>query len=270
MATTDQISPGKITGFTDNKWVARIFGLFVGYIGWVALATIFPNDLMPFPGQTIILAWGLVESGVAWPNLQITLWRTLLGFIGAMILGTFLGILMGVNNFGQRFTTPYVVIGLSIPAIAWAAVATLIFGFSIVAPVAATVLTTFPYIAINVWKGVEALDRELLDMSSAFSISKIRVLRRLIIPSTAPFLISAFRFGLAISWKIVTIAEIFAASEGVGYQLMQSYQLYQFEQAWAWAILFIVVILGIEYLFVKPIERKVFEYRMDADFQILG
>jgi ABC-type nitrate/sulfonate/bicarbonate transport system permease component len=249
---------------------ARIFGIVMGFVGWTALASVFPNQLMPFPVETIGLAWGLVERGVAWSNLAATLSRTFWGFLGSMALGIFVGVIMGVNNYGQKFSTPYVFIGLSIPAIAWAAVTTLVYGFSIMAPVMATVLTTFPYIAINVWKGVEAIEADLINMSKAFNISRKRMLTRLIIPSAAPFLFSAFRFGLAISWKIVTIAELFAASSGVGYKLMQSYQLYKFEEAWAWAILFIIVILIIEYGLVKPLEKRVFEYRRDADFNLLG
>jgi ABC-type nitrate/sulfonate/bicarbonate transport system permease component len=249
---------------------ARLFGLALFLAGWFALASVFPNQLMPYPDRTLTDAWTLVESGVAYIHLRDTLWRTVLGFIGSMTVGIILGVLMGVNNFGQRFFNPWVVVGLSIPAIAWAAVATLIFGFSIISPVSATVLTTYPYIAINVWKGVESLEADLVNMSRAFNVSRARMLWRMIIPSAAPFLFSGFRFGLAISWKIVTIAEIFAGNTGVGYKLMQSYQLYKFEEAWAWAALFMVVILIIEYGLIKPIEKRVFEYRRDADFDLLG
>lgn len=269
MATTERTLP-VVGDFTENRWFARLFGIVLGIVGWTGMAMIFPNELMPFPYETLQLAWGLIQSGEAIPNLVATLKRTFWGFIGSMILGTTVGVFMGVNNYSQRFFTPYTMIGLSIPAIAWAAVTTLIFGFSIMAPVGATVLTTFPYIAINVWKGVESLEPHLIDMSKSFNISRTRMLFRLIIPSAAPFLFSAFRFGLAISWKIVTIAELFAASSGIGYKLMQSYQLYKFEESWAWAILFIVVILIIEYGLIKPLERRVFEYRHDADFNLVG
>lgn len=218
---------------TVNKWTARAFGLPLGLGGWIGIASIFPNELMPFPLETLQLTWQLVESGAAWPNLEATLVRTFWGFLGSMTLGISLGVFMGVNNYSQRFFTPYTVIGLSVPAIAWAAVTTIIFGFSILAPVVATVLTTFPYVAINVWKGVESLEPELIDMSKLFDISRPRMLRRLIVPSAAPFLFSSFRFGLVISWKIITIAEIFAASKGVGFQLMQAYEVSRFEEAWA-------------------------------------
>ena len=269
MSTIQQRLP-LVGDFTHNRWFARALGLTLGFLAWTGLAMVFPNRLMPFPYETVILTWDLIQTGEAIPNLVATLWRTLWGFIGAMLVGVTIGVFMGVNNFSKRFFTPYTMMGLSIPAIAWAAVTTLVFGFTLWAPVGATVLTTFPYIAINVWKGVENLDNTLLDMSKSFNVSRKRTLLRLVIPSAAPFLFSAFRFGLAISWKIVTIAELFAASSGVGYKLMQAYQLYEFEEAWAWAVLFIIVILFIEYGLVKPLERRVFEYRHDADFNLVG
>lgn len=268
MATRERFGYGRIR--VPSGLSARLLGIVLGIVGWYALALVFPNELMPFPDETLADTWDLVQSGVAYTHLRATLWRTLLGFIGSMILGSALGVLMGINNFGQRFFTPWVVVGLSVPAIAWAAVTTLIFGFSVLSPVTATVLTTFPYIAINVWKGVESIESDLVNMSRSFNISRPRMLLRLIIPSAAPFLFSGLRFGLAISWKIVTIAEIFAGNSGVGYKLMQTYQLYQFERAWAWAVLFMIVILIVEYALLKPLEKRVFEYRRDADFELLG
>lgn len=259
-----------VTRLVERGWHARLFGIALGLGLWTLVASFFPAELMPYPYETLVLAWGLIESGVAWTHVGYTFWLTIWGFVGSIILGGILGVLMGVNDYGRRFFTPYVFVGLSIPAIAWAAVTTLIFGFSQMAPIIATVLTTFPYIAINVWKGVEQLDADLLNMCKSFELSKKRLLTRLVLPTIAPSLFTATRFGLAISWKIVTIAEIFAGNQGVGYKLMQAYQLYKFEEAWAWAILFMLIIILIEYGIFKPLERKVFDYRRDADFDLLG
>jgi NitT/TauT family transport system permease protein len=176
---------------------------------------------------------------------------------------------MGSNPFGLKFFIPYIIVGLSIPAIAWAAIGTLVFSFSIWAPVSATVAVTFPFIAINVWKGVENIDSDLVDMSKSFGTSNSRILRRLIIPNAAPELFSGVRFGMAISWKIVTIAEMFSSSSGVGYKLVQAYERYQFERAWAWAIVFMIVILAIEYFVLRPLERKAYAYRQDAELDTL-
>lgn len=253
-----------------NGWVARLFGILLGLSAWYLLASVFPEQIMPYPLEAFLLTWGLIESGVVWEHLFITSWRILWGFVGSMIVGVVLGVLMGSSNYGRLFVTPYILIGLSIPAIAWAAISTLIFGFNEMAPIAATVATTFPFIAINIWKGVENIDWDLVQMSKSFGVSNRRLLLRLIIPNTAGALMTSLRFGVAISWKIVTIAEMFASTNGVGYRLIQAYNGYHFELTWAWAIVFMIVILLIEYGVFKPLERRVFAYRRDADFTRLA
>ncbi|MFC7251617.1 ABC transporter permease [Halomicroarcula sp. GCM10025324] len=254
----------------DQGWAARLFGILIGLGAWIWLASVFPNRLMPFPLETLSLAWDITVSGAAFTHIGWTLWLTLLSFVGTMIVGGAIGVAMGVNHYSKRFGTPYIIAGLSVPAVALAAAATLIFGFGSTAPVVATVIAVFPFVAINVWKGVESLESDYIEMSKAFDVSVFRILRRVVIPNAAPSLFTAMRFGLALSWKVVTVVEIFAGSKGVGYKIMQTYQLYRFEEAWAWAVLFLIVILIIEYGFFKPLERKVFEYRQDADFQLLA
>lgn len=256
---------------------ARVTGILVGFTAWTALAVNFPRNLLPTPSETLLLVWELVASGSAWVDLSATFKSLMWAFLFAMLLGGSLGVFMGINNYSKNFFTPYVNIGLSIPGLAWGATAFLVFGYANiafgtmrVAPVAAATLTVFPYIAINIWKGVENLDHDLIRMAKAFEISRVRILWRVVIPNIAPQIFSAFRFGLAIGWKVTIIAEIFAGSAGVGYKLMHAYQVYQYEEAWAWAALFLIIIILIEYGVFKPLERKAFEYRSDVELSAIG
>lgn len=260
---------GALEWLKRTGWHARLFGIALAFLLWTLLAMAFPNDLMPFPLETVGLAWELVASGDAFYHVGWTLWLTLWGFLGAIVLGGGMGVLMGINDYGQNYLTPYIIAGLSVPAIAWAAVTTLVFGFGATAPIVATILTTFPFIAINVWTGVADLDADLIEMGQSFETSNSRLLFHVILPNAAPSLFTAIRFGLAISWKIVTISEVFAGSRGIGYMMMHSYEFFRFERAWAWAVLFMAIILFIEYAVLKPIERKVFAYRQDADFDLI-
>jgi len=266
---TKLFNPRLIDRLSKNKNFARIFGLSLAITLWTALAVVFPANQMPFPHETLTRSWELIISGQAVYDTGITIWRTFLGFIGAMIFGSLLGIIMGTSRYGEKLLTPHVVIGLSVPAVAWAAAAMLAFGFSILTPVVATILTTFPYITLNVWKGVEDIDFSLLKMSEAFEISYKKRISQVIIPSITPQLFTASRLGLAISWKIVTIAEMFSGNTGVGYRLISAYDNFRFEEAWAWAVMFMIIILAIEYGIMKPLERRVYNYRNDADYDIL-
>ncbi|MFA1609765.1 ABC transporter permease [Halobellus rubicundus] len=266
MATKNKFSGIGGINLLGGGWPARVFGVGLLFAGWFALAWYFPNELMPFPIETLVLATEFVRSGVIWGHLFATLWRILWGFTGSMAIGIALGVAMGSSRFGRLFFVPYTVFGLSIPAVAWAAIALLIFGFSDLTIVFATVAVTYPYIAINIWKGVENIDADLIKMSKSFDVSNIQMLRHMILPSIGSALFASVRFGLAISWKIVTIGEVFAANNGIGAILFEAYELYRFEEAWAWAVIFIIFLLLIEYAIFKPLERRVQNYRQDVDF----
>lgn len=269
MATSSRTFRAPLRSAVGDAWAARIIGVVAGLAAWWLVTVIFPRGLFPGPMETVNASWELVASGVVWPHMQATFFRTFLGFVGAFLVGTAIGIVMGINNFGEHFSTPIIIIALSIPGIAWAAITTIIFGFGITAPVLATAVTVFPYISLRIWKGVEDIDPNLIRMSRSFDISRRRLLRRTILPSVAPALFTAVRFGLAISWKIETQAEIFASNTGVGYRAIEAFSRYQYDSAMAWAAVFVVVVFALEMGILRPLEQKVFAYRKEADFGVL-
>lgn len=269
MAIEDLSRKSVGVSFPKNKYTAFIVALVSGLFVWSVLAVLFPGTVFPYPNTAFAEMFALIQTGEAWPNLWATLYRTFWGFIGATILGIALGVAMGINTFGRQFFTPYLFVGLSIPGIAWAAITTLIFGLGDLAPIVATVVTAFPFIAINVWKGVEDIDFDLIRMSQSFGVSQTRLLQRMILPSVAPGLFTAFRYGIAICWKVETAAEIFAVNQGVGIRMLDAFESFSYAEAWGWALLFMVVLVIVEFGIIKPLERKVFEYRQDIDFGMI-
>lgn len=270
MAVTDRVTGFRTVREFLVRWGPRLLGVGITVVGWWALASVFPNELMPFPEETARLTWELYASGAVFPDLIPTLQRIAIAFCGAMVLGIVFGTLMGSWQYAEMFFSPGLVVGLAIPGISLAAMATLIFGFSILAPVSVGILAVTPFITINVWKGVQDIDMDLIEMARAFDASSLRSLRRILIPSIAPSLFAGTRFGLALSWKAVTVAEAFASSSGVGYRIVQTYRAAMLEQTWAWAGAFIVIIILVEYGILKPLERWVFDYRVESQFALFG
>lgn len=246
-----------------ERWWAPAAGVAAGLVAWVILASVFPRNIMPFPTETLLITWELVVSGRATHHLSATLYRMFWGFIGVMILSIALGVILGFGRYWEDFATPYLMIFLAMPALAIAAGATLIFGFGDLAPIATAIITIFPYITMTVWKGVEDIDMDLVMMGSAFDASNRRLLRAVIFPSIAPALFTASRMGLSHSWRIVTLSEMFASGEGLGQAIISAYDFYRFSEVWGWAVIFLVIVLLIEFVIFKPVHRIMFAYRGD-------
>jgi len=230
-------------------------------IGWWILSLFFPHYIVPSPPiiagtlKDIILYGGLMK------HVTATMMRIAIGFAASMTVGISMGVVMGARRYWESFFRDYVTVSLSIPALCWAVLATMWFGLKPASPLLATTLITFPFVALNIWEGVKAVDKELVDMARAFEVSSKSILRKIIFPSLMPFLFAAIRYGFAISWKIVTISEMFAATEGMGYMIVYSYETFSMRGVIAWTLLFTAIILFIEYAVFKPTEKYILRWR---------
>lgn len=230
-------------------------------IGWWILSLFFPHYIVPSPPIIFGTLKDIILYGNPLRHVAPTMMRIALGFGASMALGISMGVLMGARKYWESFFRDYVTVSLSIPALCWAALATMWFGLKPTAPLVATTLITFPYVALNIWEGVRGVDKELVDMARSFEVPSRTILRKIIFPSLMPFLFAATRYGFAISWKIVAIAEMFAASAGMGYMIVYSYETFSMRGVIAWTLLFTAIILFIEYAFFKPAEKYVLRWR---------
>lgn len=227
---------------------------------WWAIYSIFPR-LLPSPLSTFREAARLLSEGSFFFQMAQSLRRVLVGSTIAMVFSVAVGIYMGTVVMGERFFQPLVVLGLTIPGLMWALIAVMLFGINEVTPYFAVAVTIFPMLVINIWAGVKALDKELIDMSHVFHFSPWLKISQVIIPQLVPNIFAATRYGLGLAWKVVVVVEMFGTSNGVGYQVMKAYQLFDMEAVIAWTITFVAAMILIEYGIINLVERRVTAWR---------
>jgi NitT/TauT family transport system permease protein len=59
----------------------------------------------------------------------------------------------------------------------------------------------------------------------------------------------------------VVLAEIFAVNSGVGWRFAQAFDRFQLLDVSLWLLTFMVILLGTEYLVLRPIERLALRWR---------
>ena len=197
-------------------------------------------------------------------HLRDTLLRIVVGFAITLVIGMAIGIVMGIRPYWESFFSDFVIIGLTIPSLAWAVIGVLWFGIKTLTPVFATFMITFPFITINIWEGMKDVDKDLVDMGRAFGVRRGTIIREIYVPSLMPFFFASLRFGFAVAWKIVILAEAFGASNGIGYMILQSYGLFNMRHVLAWVVIFTVLMLFLEYCVIRVIEKRVLSWRAQA------
>jgi NitT/TauT family transport system permease protein len=231
---------------------------------WLLLYSIFPR-LLPGPMSTFSEAFRLLEDGTFFFHMLQSLRRVFVGSTIAMFFSVAVGIYMGTVLSAERFFQPLVVVGLTIPGLMWALIAVMLFGINEIAPYFAVAVTIFPMLVINIWAGVKALDKELIDMSHVFHFTPSMKVSQVIIPQLIPNIFAATRYGLGFAWKVVVVVEMFGTSNGVGYQVMKAYQVFNMEGVIAWTLTFVAAMIVIEYGIINYAERRLTAWRPKID-----
>lgn len=234
-------------------------GLLLGL--WSLLSLKLTNSVLPSPWLTLQTMYKDVSSGAVFPALGVTLLRVLKGFAMTMLFGIAIGCLLGLSNSMKDIFGNWVVIGTSIPPLVMIIVVFLGMGLSENAALVATVLTTVFTIIQNIEQGVRSIDPKLDEMARVMNASRFYRLRRVILPQIYPYVMASARFGISLTWKMVIFVEQMGRSNGVGYSINHWYQMYNMSHVLSYALVFIIVMLCIEFIINHVIEPLLFRWQ---------
>lgn len=215
------------------------------------------------PGPLVLLDRVITVYGDA--ASYIVVWQTLSrifeGLIISMIIGTALGLSMGLQRNVEAFLDSWIMVLLTFPAVCWAFLSVLWFGLSDIGPVLTIVLIVFPFVTMNVWEGTKAMEKELIDMAKVYKAKRYLTVRKVLIPQLMPYLFSSMRIALSLSWKIALVGEAFAVGSGVGQKLIFHFEDTRVDMMLAWGISFMIVMVLIDLLVFRMWERRTFAWR---------
>lgn len=253
--------PSRRVRLASASWPARVAGYVLFLTLWQLTSTYLVEQfILPAPLTILGEMREMVLTGELLKHFGSTLSKIGIGFSIAFVIGTFLAILMGRSEWWNAFFSDGVMLGLATPGLIFALLMAMIFGLSPLGPIVAIVVTAVPYVVVNVVEGVRAVPLELLDMGSSFRTSTARSIRHIIIPSLAPFLFAALRYGFSISWKITTLTEVFGGTEGIGFMMRTEFQLFSMKGFLAWALFFFAFALFLEQI-LQHYSDKFFRWR---------
>jgi NitT/TauT family transport system permease protein len=210
-----------------------------------------------------------IAAGTVFVNFWETFRKTLIGFVGAVVVGVPIGILMGRYRYAKNFFFDMVYLAANVPLIVYAILGILLFGLGDAGPAFVVALLVLPVIALNVAAGVEGVDRQLLSMSQAYGRPTRAAMRDIVVPSFAPFLFAASRASFAASWKLAALAETFGGTTGVGVQIRKAFQGFSVTDMMAWMMFFVIFVVLFERVVLMRLERWVFRYRLRRGEDVL-
>jgi ABC-type nitrate/sulfonate/bicarbonate transport system permease component len=166
-----------------------------------------------------------------------SLLRLLIGFDLAMTIGIGLGVAIGLNRRLRAVLEPVLEFFRAIPPPVLVPVIMLFAGIGDVMKVIVIVFGCVWPILLNTVEGVRATDSVVLDTARAYRITGWARLSHVILPSAAPQIAAGLRQGLSIAIILMVISEMFAASNGLGFTIVQFQRGFAIPEMWSGIIL---------------------------------
>jgi NitT/TauT family transport system permease protein len=168
-----------------------------------------------------VLVAGIREVQIPrfWYDVWISLFEFATGYLSAVVAGVVLGIVLGwYRRVGYLFE-PVMNFFYATPRVALLPLIVLALGLTIWAKVAVVFLGAFITILLNTYQGVRRVDPKLLAVGHTFGASDRRIFTSVVLPGSVPFILAGLRLGIGRALIGVVVAELYAASAGLGYMI---------------------------------------------------
>ena len=230
---------------------------------WQLGSQFFPYYVLPGVLELVEATRTVIENpefGTFWGNIGDTFGRLLVGFVVSVVVGAVIGTAMGLREEVEAFFRSWLVLGLSVPAIAVAFALIIAIGISELVPILTVVVVGVPFVILNMWEGTQDVDQEIGEMADFFGAGRYQRVRDILLPQLLQYLFPSMYWGLVVSWKVLFIAEVFGAGSGVGYMVNYWFQQQRVDLLLGWVVVpVILIILAQEGL--RAAEHRVIDWR---------
>ena len=229
----------KISIIKENKGVL-IVSVFLLLL-WQFFSMNYSELIFPSPIITFKTLVKIIRSDVFFSESMITFKRLIIGMIESILMGTVLGIAMGVSKKAKILLESLIYFMQSVPPILYMALAMIWFGLDGKATIFIIFMASMPIMAVSIKEGFESIDKNLIDMGNAFKFSKFEMLRYIILPSLKTHFKSGLVILVGLGWKLVVMGEVLSAGNGIGTQITDARMNLETNKVFAWG--FIVIFL---------------------------
>jgi NitT/TauT family transport system permease protein len=234
MATTDRrmnrLLPFLLIAIALVIWEAAARSGLWSPLLFPSLAKIFHELVLFFTKSEMLL------------EIRVSLERALGGFALAAVAGSLLGMVMGRSRFVAALLDPLFSGTYAVPKLALFPIFIFVFGIGSLSKVALVFLECLYPIVIMTYHGARDVNRTLLWSARNMGASRAAILRRVVIPATAPFIFAGFRVAVPVAMIVVVITEMVSSADGLGYQVI--YALSSLKTDRMLAVVVVIAALG--------------------------
>ncbi len=243
-------------------WLGVLFFvLFVAAWAWATLGGYVSRTFLADPitmieeGRLLLVRYGFLY------DIGMTVWRVVGGFVLAALVAIPLGIAMGTYKPVEAFFEPFVSFARYLPASAFIPLLILWAGIGEAQKLLVIFIGSVFQLILMVAVAVGNTRRDLVEAAYTLGAEDWGIVRRVLLPASAPEIAEILRLVLGWAWTYVIVAELIGSSSGIGHMITDSQALLNTGQ-----IIFGIIVIGLiglvsDFLF-KAANRRLFPWSL--------
>lgn len=241
-----------------RRLLAYVWGTVAVIALWWACALLLNTPALPAPDATFpALAACLPEIA---PELGISFLRIVLAMALGTVLGAPLGMWLGRSERANRVLSPVLYVLYPIPKIVFLPVLFILLGLGGQAKVVLMAIVVFFQMLVSMRDAAAGVPEDAATSLRSLGATRWQVFKEAVVPATVPALFTALRVTTAMTVAILFIAESMAGSSGLGYYIMHSWSLLEYEQMFAGIV--VLSVLGVAiYEAFEAIEYRLLRWK---------
>ncbi len=239
-------------------------GVALLLLAWWLLAAVSSDLVVASPLQTLTGLVGLLLTAEFWIHTGITMARFCLSLALGGVAGLTLGMAAGIEPRVKWLLAPMHWVLMTMPPVVLVMLAMIWFGMGSVQTVFVTALLIFPMVYANTRAGIEAIDPGLLRMARVYHAGRMQRLRHIYLPGIYPTLFAALTLATGMGIRIVVLAEVLGAADGIGYAFSLTRTNMDTPALFGWIVVCLIIGGGLDGMLFSPLKAHVLRWREGA------
>lgn len=230
----------EISGATYVLISAGSFALF--FIVWslISASGLVRPIFLPSPLGIVERLGVLAGNGTLLADIASSSYRIGAGFLAASVSALVVGVLIGNYKVWDAAIEPFLDFIRYMPVVAFVPLTILWTGTSEIQKLLVIWIGTFFQQALMFMDNIKRVPPDFIGLGRTLGLNDYKIVTRIVLPSAAPQIWDTLRVSLGWAWTWVVLAELVAATSGLGYRITVAQRYFQTD-----TVIGYIVVLGV-------------------------
>jgi NitT/TauT family transport system permease protein len=226
-----------------SRWALRATSVLVILVAWEIYGRAINPVLLSSPSAIARAFVAMMGDG----TLAEALSESLVVLGAGSLIGIVIGLAVGLAAGRYRVFATLIEVPLNAlyatPSVALIPIIVVWFGFGPTAKTVVVILFVVFPVLINTMRGVQEVDRELVEVARSFCSGERRMWFDLIMPAALPYMVTGLRLAIGRALIGVIVAEFFTAFSGLGHLIVTNANSFRTDRTFV--PILVIAVLGV-------------------------